>query len=239
MADENAEMIVPIETVRLPEWYLALAKEEQATTQERVVVLDELRWFKNWNQSGILYAYPDMGGENFWGVINHANEEGIFRVADNTKTPGLKFWTFGINSLQIDPFAGAQYFGRPFIELWAGVTEEFFWKTPLDGGEIYAFDETYSPSVGLDNVTAASENVLVNVDWNAEDVLTLEWFSMLPEEALQVTIRQEGLLLFDEAVYPDVWNGNFLTLPEASGAVVEVLMADAQGMALFSAQLRP
>ena len=239
MADENAEMIVPIETVRLPEWYLPLAKAEQPTSQERVVVLDELRWFKNWHQSGILYAYPDMDGENFWGVINHANEEGIFRVADNTKTPGLKFWTFGIDSMNVDPFGGAYDFRRAFIELWAGVTEEFFFKTPLEGGEIYAFDETYSPSVGLDNVTAASENILVNLYWDAVDGLTLEWFSMRPEEPLHITVRQEGNLLYDEAVYPDVRMGNYLTLPEATGAVVEITMMDAQGTELFTRQFQP
>jgi len=239
IADENTEIIVPIEKVRLPEWYLSLAKNEEPASQDRVYILDELRWFKNWKQSGILYAYPNMGGENYWGVINHANEEGIFRVADNTKTPGLKFWTFGIDSVQIDPFGGAHDFGRPFIELWAGVTEEFFFKTPLEGGEIYEFDETYSPSVGLGNVIAASENLLVNLHWNAEDRLTLEWFSMLPEEPAQITIRQEGKLIYDETVYSDVRMGNSLTLPDASGAILELSITDASGEIIFSEPLQP
>jgi len=39
---------------------------------------------------GIAYAAPDMQGGNFWGVINHDNEEGIIRIADNTVTRGLK-----------------------------------------------------------------------------------------------------------------------------------------------------
>ena len=37
-------------------------------------------------------------GGNFWGVINHDNEEGIIRIADNTVTPGLKMWTWGFPS---------------------------------------------------------------------------------------------------------------------------------------------
>ena len=47
---------------------------------------------------GIAYAAPDMQGGNFWGVINHDNEEGIIRIADNTVTPGLKMWTWGFPS---------------------------------------------------------------------------------------------------------------------------------------------
>jgi hypothetical protein len=31
-----------------------------------------------------------MGGANFWGVINHDNEEGIIRVADAKVTRGFK-----------------------------------------------------------------------------------------------------------------------------------------------------
>ena len=44
---------------------------------------EKLRYFKNWPTMGIAYAAPDMQGGNFWGVINHDNEEGIIRIADN------------------------------------------------------------------------------------------------------------------------------------------------------------
>ena len=47
---------------------------------------------------GIAYAAPDMQGGNFWGVINHDNQEGIIRIADNKVTPGLKMWTWGYPS---------------------------------------------------------------------------------------------------------------------------------------------
>ena len=44
---------------------------------------------------GIAYAAPDMEAANFWGVMNHDNEEGIIRIADNKVIWGLKMWTWG------------------------------------------------------------------------------------------------------------------------------------------------
>jgi hypothetical protein len=61
---------------------------------------EKLRYFKNWPTAGIAYAAPDMQGGNFWGVINHDNEEGIIRIADNRVTRGLKMWTWGFPSFR-------------------------------------------------------------------------------------------------------------------------------------------
>ena len=76
---------------------------------------------------GIAYAAPDMQGGNFWGVINHDNEEGIVRIADNTVTPGLKMWTWGFQSFTNETDARKDPNpARPYVELWAGVSDQFF-----------------------------------------------------------------------------------------------------------------
>ena len=76
---------------------------------------------------GIAYAAPDMRGGNFWGVINHDNEEGIIRIADNTVTPGLKMWTWGFPSFTNETDARKDPSeARPYVELWAGVSDQFF-----------------------------------------------------------------------------------------------------------------
>ena len=81
---------------------------------------------------GIAYAAPDMQGGNFWGVINHDNEEGIIRIADNKVTPGLKMWTWGFPSFtnETDPRKDPNE-ARPYVELWAGVSDEFFHSAEL------------------------------------------------------------------------------------------------------------
>lgn len=54
---------------------------------------------------------------NWWGVINHENNEGVVRVGDNTETPGMKFWEWGQNnSFDTNPFKKGDS-ARPYIEL--------------------------------------------------------------------------------------------------------------------------
>jgi hypothetical protein len=84
-----------------------------------VYTFETLRRFENWVDMGIAYAYPDMDGANFWGVVNEDNEEGIIRIRNNDMTPGLKVWTSGYHSAAVDPFAQPAEESRPYIELWA------------------------------------------------------------------------------------------------------------------------
>src|SRR5258708_16057734 len=109
---------------------------------------------------GIAYAAPDMGGGNFWGVINHDNEEGIIRIADNKVTRGLKMWTWGFSSFtnETDPRKDPNP-QRPYIELWAGVSDEFFHSAVFPALGQVSIPETYSPTVGMSNVTHANENI--------------------------------------------------------------------------------
>ena len=113
---------------------------------------------------GIAYAAPDMQGGNFWGVINHDNEEGIIRIADNKVTPGLKMWTWGFPSFTNETDARKDpNEARPYVELWAGVSDEFFHSASFPAlGEV-SIPETYSPTVGMSNVTHANENILINL----------------------------------------------------------------------------
>ena len=113
---------------------------------------------------GIAYAAPDMQGGNFWGVINHDNEEGIIRIADNKVTRGLKMWTWGFPSFtnQTDPRKDPNE-ARPYVELWAGVSDEFFHSAEFPARGEVSIPETYSPTVGMSNVTHANENILINL----------------------------------------------------------------------------
>ena len=125
---------------------------------------EKLRYFRNWPTMGIAYAAPDMQGGNFWGVINHDNEEGIIRIADNTVTRGLKMWTWGFPSFAngTDPRKEPSE-AQPYIELWAGVSDQFFHSASFPAGGEVLIPETYSPIVGMSDVTDANENILINL----------------------------------------------------------------------------
>ena len=88
----GAEIIAPIQAYRTPRWSADLDGDESAALAEP---LRKAAPLQNWPTMGIAYAAPDMQGGNFWGVINHDNEEGIIRIADNEVTPGMKMWTWG------------------------------------------------------------------------------------------------------------------------------------------------
>ena len=198
----GAEIIAPIEAYRTPHWSANLAEGDESAGPGWSR-FEKLRYFKNWPTMGIAYAAPDMGAANFWGVINHDNEEGIIRIADNTVTPGLKMWTWGFPSFtnETDPRKDPNE-AQPYVELWAGVSDEFFHSANFPAlGEV-SVPETYSPTVGMSNVTHANENILINLAAEGANV-TLQFFSIEPATPLRIILKRDDTVLFDDAVTAD------------------------------------
>jgi hypothetical protein len=239
-ATGGAEIIAPIEAYTTPRWSANLADGDKSLGpgQSR---FEKLRYFRNWPILGIAYAAPDMQGGNFWGVINHDNEEGIIRIADNTVTPGLKMWTWGYPSFTHETDARKDPDPqRPYVELWAGVSDQFFHSARFPALSEVPVPETYSPTVGMSNVTDANENMLVNLSVEASTV-KLEFFSIEPAKPLRVTLKRGDSVLFDDAVKADPKNGNRIaaTIPAGdSGQQVELTIRTAEGKTLISAETK-
>ncbi|WP_160168939.1 DUF5107 domain-containing protein [Bradyrhizobium sp. Ai1a-2] len=234
----GAEIIAPIRTYTTPAWSANLAdRDESAGVGKRR--FENLRFFKNWPTMGIAYAAPDMQGGNFWGVINHDNEEGIIRIADNTRTPGLKMWTWGFHSFtgETDPRKEPNEW-RPYVELWAGVSDQFFHSATFPAlGEV-TIPETYSPTVGMSNVTQANENILINLSAEASGVV-LQFFGIEPAIPLRVTLTRGDMALFDEIVKADAKNGNRVSaaIPDRrSGEQVKLTIRTTDGKELIAAE---
>ena len=188
---------------------------------------DGIKWYKNHTGEGIAYASPNMQGKNFWGVINHDNEEGIFRIADNTKTPGLKIWTFGFpDSTTLDPYADGTQWHRPAIELWAGFTNQFFHKMNFPANSTISVKETYSPSVAMENVTHANERVLLNLSDNG-----LEYYFMDYDTFYNVVILKNGQEVHNSVIEPEALGGK-ISGNYASGTTVNIYE---NGVSVFSA----
>jgi hypothetical protein len=190
---------------------------------------------------GIAYAAPDMQGGNFWGVINHDNEEGMIRIADNTVTPGLKMWTWGFASFtnETDPRKDPDP-QRPYVELWAGVSDEFFHSAEFPAlGEV-SIPETYSPTVGMSNVTQANGNILINLDAEGASV-NLQFFSIEPATPLRIILKRGDTVLFNDAVKADPKNGNRISagIPAgSSGERVQLTIRAADGKELIAAETK-
>jgi hypothetical protein len=188
----GAEIIAPVDLIKMPLWWPATTAQEQLTDTPDVYHFYNLRHFENWADMGIAYAYPSMGGGNFWGVINHDNEEGIIRIGNNHVTSGLKLWTWGYDSVEVNPMVDLMVESRPYIEMWAGVTPEFFNRATLAPDAELVIEETYIPTVGLTNVTHANRDYLANFASDAAGTATLQLFSTLPEHEVYVVITAEN-----------------------------------------------
>jgi Domain of unknown function (DUF5107) len=239
-ATGGAEIIAPIQAYITPGWSANLSDGDESAGLGKSR-FEKLRYFKNWPTMGIAYAAPDMQGGNFWGVINHDNEEGIIRIADNTLTPGLKMWTWGFPSFtnETDPRKDPNP-QRPYIELWAGVSHQFFRSAEFPAlGEV-SITETYSPTVGMNNVTHANEDILVNLSAEASGV-NLQFFSIEPTAPLRVTLKRGDAVLFNGAVKADPKNGNRIsaTIPTGgSGDQVQLTIRTAEGKELIAAETK-
>lgn len=236
----GAEIIAPIDAYRTPAWSANLSSGDESLGLGNSR-FEKLRYFKNWPSMGIAYAAPDMQGGNFWGVINHDNDEGIIRIADNTVTPGLKMWTWGFPSFtdETDPRKDPNP-QRPYVELWAGVSDQFFHSAEFPALGKVSIPETYSPTVGMSNVTHANENILINLTAEASGV-NLEFFSIEPAAPLRVTLKRGDAVLFDDAVKADPKNGNRISarIPGgSSGEQVRLTITTTEGKELIAAETK-
>ncbi len=225
----GAEIIAPVNTIKIPGYWEAIAAQEERAGLTGIYEFSTLRRFENWPDMGIAYAFPDMGSQNFWGVINHDNGEGIFRIADNTVTPGMKIWTWGYpHSTVVDPQTTADE-SRPYIELWAGVTREFWERAELPAGDYLEIDEIYSPTVGLDNVTHANRNFLVNLAPDGPSAVRCQFFGLFPEQTVTVTMEVDGNDVYEATVVVDPANGN-----SCSTEIPETMMGDTLTLQIHS-----
>jgi hypothetical protein len=239
-ATGGAEIIAPIQAYSTPHWSANLADGDESLGpgQSR---FEKLRYFRNWPTMGIAYAAPDMQGGNFWGVINHDNEEGIIRIADNAVTPGLKMWTWGFPSFTNETDARKDPNPqRPYVELWAGVSDQFFHSASFPALGKVSVAESYSPTVGMSSVTDANENILVNLSAGASGA-NLQFFSIEPAKPLRVMLTRGKVVLFDEAVTVDPTHGNRVSaaIPDGhSGEPIRLTIRTTEGKELIAAETK-
>ncbi len=237
-ADGQAEIIAPIEAYTTPHWSANLA-DGDARIGPGKSRFEKLRYFKNWPTMGIAYAAPDMQGGNFWGVINHDEAEGIIRIADNRVTRGLKMWTWGFPSLaNADDPRRHPNEAQPYVELWAGVSDQFFHSASLAARGEMSVPETYSPTVGMSGVTQANENVLINFSANSSGV-NLQFFSLEPDTPLHVTLKRGDAVLFDQTVKADPQHGNRIAAPlppDSSTRPIRLTITNGDGKELMTAE---
>lgn len=222
----NSEMIVPIDFYQARwspgNWIVSSPVDEAADTGSDILHYENLALLENWKDMGIAYAYPEMTAD-FYGVINHENEEGIFRVGDNSITSGLKFWTWGAGAIDNDP---TNFYDnkRSYIELWSGVSHEFFEDAILPANSSVSWTEHFFPTFDLENLTYANAHGYVYVAVDAAGMLQLKANTVYPGQPFDYTLRlnQEGneqVLSESDLVSGELHNETVSIDPDEAGLV--------------------
>jgi hypothetical protein len=150
-------------------------------------------------------------------------------------------WTWGFPSFMNETDARKDpNEARPYVELWAGVSDQFFHRARLPARGELSVTETYSPTVGMSSVTHANENILINFSATTS-AANLQFFSIEPTGPLRVTLKRGEAILFNDAVEADPKNGNRLSkaIPAGgSGEQVRLTVTTIDGRELIAAETR-
>ncbi|HEU5074514.1 MAG TPA: DUF5107 domain-containing protein [Polyangiaceae bacterium] len=224
----NARIIADMEQVHLLESSWPWFGEAETRVADEVFTWDNLSYFTNWVDQGTAFANPDYRA-NYAGTINYDNDIGILRVSDNVETPGLKLWTFGTGSLDIDINDSDEWL-RPTIEMWYGITPEFWARTALAANEVRTWSDVHFPTLGLREITAASEYGAVYLSRSADGttaLLSAAATLTLPDQTVHAILRLDGSVVAEQDVVVAAAEATTLsaTVPSADiapGAVFEV-----------------
>lgn len=157
----------------------------------RLYDFSRINFLSKWTDMGIAYGV-DLH-DNYWGVINQENREGIFRISENRLTPGLKFWTWGKNNVDNDLFDFSNGGADNYIELWAGVSESFFSDASLEANEEIHWKESYAPTVGLRSILKIDPNFAVNLEWEKEtNTISYQFNAFQPDQSLDISMYLTG-----------------------------------------------
>jgi hypothetical protein len=197
----NTRILAAMDRVHLLEssWSWFGSAEERVSGE--IFKWKNLASFKNWVDQGTAFANPDYRA-NWSGLLNDDKAMGIVRVSDNTKTPGLKLWTFGPQSLSADINTSSQWL-RPTIEMWHGITPEFWNRATLAANEVRQWNQSFFPILGMKDVTAASDNGAVHLSSaksGSDTVLTAAASLTLPNQTAKVVLRLNGSVVKEQDV---------------------------------------
>lgn len=197
----NTRIMAAMDKVHLLESSWSWFGNAEERVSGEVFKWNNLSYFKNWVDQGTAFASPDYRA-NWSGLINYDNNMGIARVSDTVNTPGLKLWTFGPQGLNIDINDSTQWV-RPAIEMWHGVTPEFWNRGTMAANEVRQWSDSYFPTLGLKEITAASNYgalYLSSSKSGTDTALSVAATLTLPKQTVRAVLRLNGTVIADQNV---------------------------------------
>ncbi|HEX2674699.1 MAG TPA: DUF5107 domain-containing protein, partial [Polyangiaceae bacterium] len=226
---KNTRIIAKMDQLHLFEkdwpWF---ANAEERVSGE-VFKWNNLSHFENWEKEGTAFASPNYQA-NWSGLINYENDFGIVCVTDPVATPGLKLWTFGRDSVTVDVKDSSKW-ARPTIEMWHGLTPEFWKRGTMAAGETRKTTANYFPTMGMKEITVANENgalFLSSSKSGTDTVLSAAATLTVPNQMLKVVVKLDGKVVSEKDVLVEAAKVTKVDATVASSTVAAGAMLSAE-----------
>jgi len=225
---KNTRIIAKMDQLHLFEKDWPWFANAETRVSGEVFKWNNLSHFENWEREGTAFANPSYQA-NWSGLINYENNFGIMCVTDPVATPGLKLWTFGRDSVTAD-VSDSSVWIRPAIEMWHGVTPEFWNRGMMAAGESRKTTANYFPTMGLKEITSANENGAVSLSSAASGtnaVLTAAATLTLPNQTVKALLKLDGKVVAEKDLVVEAMKATTLdaTVPSSMvspGAMLSV-----------------
>ena len=219
----KSEMVVPMNT-----YEAAWSTNNWIGTYGKTFDFSKINMLDEWSEMGIAYATTRT--DDYWGVINHVNDEGFFRIADRTITKGLKLWTWGRDAVNANKLSISNGGKDDYIELWGGLGMHFFDDATFNASSQLSWPEYFYPTVGLPGITAMNNQggAFIDLDSNTGTGifnLKLNYFLTQPDKNYTVEFypnQNNTIPLFTENIVSGR-RGNLIQKPVQSGAFMNGL----------------
>lgn len=158
---DSTEFIIPTERILIAEkWQKNMGPSPQDWIGNR------FRFIKGWEKMGDLMADGLQAG--FYSAYSHDEQEGIVRVFDKQKTPGVDIWTYGYYPTQIPMGSGAP--SKGYVEMWGGTSVLYpDERRPLAPGASIEWTERMYPYHGTRGLTFADTALAVNFQLDPDE----------------------------------------------------------------------
>lgn len=225
----NTRILADMTQVHLLEssWSWFGAAEERVDGE--IFEWNNLSYFENWVDQGTAFASPQYDA-NWSALVNYENDYGIVRTTAGGGTSGLKLWTFGPQSLTADVSDSSEWL-RPTIEMWHGITPEFWNRGSMAAGEVRAWQDSYFPTFELAEITAANEAGAVHLsrsESGTETVLAATATLTFPGRTMHVVFSLDATVVGEQdvVVSADTATVAEVTVPSSSVSSGAVFTAE-------------
>jgi len=151
---DSTEFIIPTDRILIEErWQKNMGPSPQDWAH------NPLRFISGWKNMGDLMADGLYAG--FYSAYSHDEEEGIVRIFDPEKTPGVDIWTYGYHTTRIPMGSGAP--NKGYAEMWGGTSRLYpHERKPLAPGASVRWTEWMYPYQDTGGLTFADCDLAVN-----------------------------------------------------------------------------